>query len=229
MPRSTSRLASQYAITHSLFRHDYDIISANGKHSYHVDNSHLTPGKPDLTFHEGDAKGPIAGVCKYRHFSSDAIIGLGDPTHPHRMSWEHFTREGLLSCRYSFRVKLGGGRARTFTWRYNNQMSCSSGDLSSRSSSTSPSQSPSRSSSRSSSRSRSSSSSTNPTEKLELVHESTQEVIAELSSGTSFFRKAGQLNIYKSYGTQFDLLVLVTGLALQEKLRRTRSNSGTAQ
>ncbi|KAJ5273859.1 hypothetical protein N7478_008984 [Penicillium angulare] len=59
---STSRLACHYSITHSLFRHDYEIISANGKPNYHVNNSHLTPGKPDLTFHVGsDAKGPIAG------------------------------------------------------------------------------------------------------------------------------------------------------------------------
>lgn len=152
---------------------------------FHVDNSQLTPGKPDLTFHEGpDAKGPIAGVCKYRHFSSDAIIGLGDPGHPY-MSWEQFSRESLFSCRYSFRVKLGN-RTRTFTWRRTHSMNV---------------------------------------ETLELVQESTRDLIAEFSSGTTFSKKAGQLNIYNCYGDQFALLVLITGLALREKLRRTRTNS----
>ncbi|KAJ5893057.1 hypothetical protein N7504_009748 [Penicillium tannophilum] len=182
--RPSPRLARQYSITHSLFRHDYEILS-NGNHMFHVDNSQLTPGKPDLTFHEGpDTKGPIAGVCKYRHFSSDAIIGLGDPRHP-SMSWEHLSRDSLLSCRYSFRVRLDD-RTRTFTWRRTHSIKG---------------------------------------ETLELVHEATHDLIAEFSSGTTFSKKAGQLEIYKCYGDQFALLVLITGLALREKLRRKRTNS----
>jgi hypothetical protein len=101
------------------------------------------------------------------------------------MNWEHFSHESLLSCRYSFRVRLGD-RMRTFTWRRTGSLKV---------------------------------------ETLELVHEATRDLIAEFSSGTTFSKKAGQLDIYKCYGDQFALLVLITGLALREKLRRTRANS----
>ncbi|KAJ5532037.1 hypothetical protein N7494_008589 [Penicillium frequentans] len=181
--RPSTRLARQYSITHSLFRHDYEILS-DGNHMFHVDNSHLTPGKPDLTFHEGpDTKSPIVGVCKYRHFSSDAIVGLGDPSRP-SMSWEHLSRESIFSSRYSFRAKVND-RTCTFTWRRTHSMKGGT---------------------------------------LELVQEATHDLIAKFSSGTTFSKKAGQLEIYKCYSDQFALLVLITGLALREKLRR-RSNS----
>ncbi|KAJ5895141.1 hypothetical protein N7495_006832 [Penicillium taxi] len=107
----------QYFITHSRWGHDYDIAVGNTS-AYHVVNSQMIPGKPDLTFYSGSNKAsPIIGVCRYRHFSSDMEIGLGDPNNPHTVNWEQLNRKGVVKTRYSFRVNLGSRSPRTFTWK----------------------------------------------------------------------------------------------------------------
>ncbi|KAJ5895591.1 hypothetical protein N7495_007282 [Penicillium taxi] len=108
----------QYVITHSRWHNNYD-VSVGNYHSYHVDNSKITPGKPDLTFHAGpDTTSPIIGSCRYHHFSSDTEIGLGDPSHSHKIE---LNREGLLPKRYSFRTNLSDQKPRTFTWKGTSQ------------------------------------------------------------------------------------------------------------
>lgn len=108
---------SQYQITRSFWGGRYS-IAQGGTHLYHVDNSHLTPGKPDLTFHAGaDTSSPVVGVCKYGHFSSNTEIGLGDPAHPHSMKWERMSRQGTLNIRYSFRMAFGDRSPETFIWK----------------------------------------------------------------------------------------------------------------
>lgn len=69
---------------------------------------------------------------------------------------------------------------------------------------------------------------TGRTGNLKLVDGSTQEVVAVFSSSSSFSkRKTGSLDIYVDYGERFQLLVLSTGLAVREKLRRA-SNAASA-
>lgn len=102
MSASKSRPIAQYTITRGVFRSSYDITikGQRGSPLYHVDNSHWTPGKPDLTFHTGaNTTGPIAGVIKYRHFSSDTEIGLGDPSQPHAIEWFCLNRDSMISQR----------------------------------------------------------------------------------------------------------------------------------
>jgi hypothetical protein len=197
-PKSTP--ITQYTITRGVFRSSYDITTTgqHGQPLYHVDNSHWTPGKPDLTFHAGaNTTGPIAGVSKYRHFSSDTEIGLGDPSQPHAIEWFRLNRDSIMSGRYSIRITLGittTGRnnvnnnqqqqqPRTFTWKRTRALSRHSGGL-------------------------------------KLVDESDR-VVAVFGSGGSF-STSGQMDIYVQYGERFQLLVLVSGLALREKLARAR-------
>lgn len=187
MPDYQTKPTTQYTITRGVFRSSYDVTS-NGQPLYHVDNSHWTPGKPDLTFHTGPTtNGPIAGVSKYRHFSSDTEIGLGDPSQPHTMEWFCLNRDGLMSVRYSIRMNMassGGDRQlRTFTWKKTHALGRHGG--------------------------------------LKLVDESDR-VLAVLGSGGSF-SSTGLLDIYAQYGERFQLLVLVSGLALREKLARARN------
>jgi hypothetical protein len=160
-----------------------------------VDNSHWNPGKPDLTFHTGaNTTGPIAGVSKYRHFSSDTEIGLGDPSQPHAIEWFRLNRDSIMSGRYSIRITLGTttgsnsnqqSQPRTFTWKRTRSLSKHSGGL-------------------------------------KLVDESDR-VVAVFGSGGSFSSTTGQMDIYVPYGERFQLLVLVSGLALREKLARARN------
>jgi hypothetical protein len=57
-----------------------------------------------------------------------------------------------------------------------------------------------------------------------LVEESSQAVVAVFSAG-SLMRRNGNLDIYAPFGEQFNMMVLVSGVALVEKSRRQRSNT----
>ncbi|KAJ5484512.1 hypothetical protein N7453_011980 [Penicillium expansum] len=110
--------AAQYLITHSFWRHNYDISTTNKTHLFHIANSSLTPGKPDLTFHSSpDSSGPVVGVCKFRHFSSDCQIGIGDPGRPNKLDWEYLHKQGFTKRIYWFRMQLDNGTKQTFTWK----------------------------------------------------------------------------------------------------------------
>ncbi|CAI7640317.1 unnamed protein product [Penicillium palitans] len=110
--------AAQYHITHSSKREHYDVSTTDKTHLYHVDNSTFTIGKPDLTFHHSpDRRGPVVGVCKFRHFSSDCEIGLQNPERPNAMKWEYLHKEGFFRRRYWFRMELDDGTKHTFTWK----------------------------------------------------------------------------------------------------------------
>lgn len=180
-------VSAQYHITHSVWRHDYQV---SGSHVFHVDNSSLRPGKPDLTFHAGlDINAPVAGVCMFRHFSSDTEIGLGDPSQP-GIKWERMYRESLWKVQYAFRWNLVDRQQHCFTWKKTSSLGGShSGNL-------------------------------------KLVDESSGYVVAVLSSGGSFSKTTGQLDIYPDYGEQFSIMVLISGIALREKLRREHKAAG---
>lgn len=197
---NNNNISAQYFITHGIWRHDYEV---SGSRTFHVDNSALRPGKPDLTFHAGsDSTAPIEAVCKFRHFSSDTEIGLRDPLQSNSMSWERLSRQGLIKVQYGFRMNVGDRQPRTFTWKSTQSMG------------------------------------TGRTGNLKLVDESTQQVVAVFSSGSSLSKRAGQLDIYDIYandGDRFHLMVLTTGLAVRERLRRssntasvTTASSGSA-
>ncbi|OQD72585.1 hypothetical protein PENDEC_c020G04758 [Penicillium decumbens] len=60
---------------------------------------------------------------------------------------------------------------------------------------------------------------------LKLVEDSTGSVVAVFSSGGSFSTKTDQLDVYANYGERFSTMVLITGIALREKLRRANKSS----
>lgn len=111
-----SHASTQYLITHSMWYDNYDV---SGPQVYHVDNSVFWPGKPDLTFHAGSStSAPVAGICKFRNFSSDTEIGLRDSKQLDGMTWVRLNRQGLFfKVQYNFRMAVGDFQARTFTWK----------------------------------------------------------------------------------------------------------------
>lgn len=180
-----SHASSRFRITHSMWHHDYDV---RGSQVYHVDNSSWSPGKPDLTFHAGsNTSAPVAGICKFKHFSSDTEIGLRDSKQPDGMSWVRLNRQGFFKVQYNLRMDVGDHQPHIFTWK--------------------------------STRSRGIDTSDN----LKLVDEQTRQVVAVFSSGSAFSSKPSQLDIHVNYGDRFQLLVLVTGLAVHENSRRARA------
>lgn len=187
---STSTYPAQYSITHSLWRHDYEVT---GSQAFHVDNSAFRPGKPDLTFHAGsDTTAPIAAVCKFRNFSSNTDIGLANPKYDSEMNWVCLSRRGLVKMQYGFSMDVGDHRSHNFTWKSTHSMG------------------------------------TGRTGNLKLVDDSTQQVVAVFSRSSSFSKRGtGSLDIHVDYGERFQLMVLATGLAVREKLRRA-SNAASA-
>lgn len=187
-----SNLSAQYSITHSTWRHDYQV---DGTHVLHVDNStmRLGTGKPDMTFHSGsDNNGQIAGVVRFRHLSSDTEIGFGDPNQSSKIDndWECMSRQGVWKSTYHFQTEVGDDKPHSFTWKPTKSMgSGRAGDL-------------------------------------KLVDDGTQEVVAVFLASGSIIKKTGQLDIYANYGERFQLMVLMSGLAIREKQRRS-SNSAS--
>ncbi|KAJ5528570.1 hypothetical protein N7527_001963 [Penicillium freii] len=187
--------AAQYHITHNFKREKYDVSTTNKTHLYHIDSSTFTIGKPDLTFHHGpDSNGPVVGVCKFRHFSSDCEIGLRQPERPNEMNWVYLHKEGFLFMKrvYWFRMELDDGTKQTFTWKQTRSLGSGS-------------------------------------ENHKLVEETSQTVVAVLSSGGIFSKKPGYgyLDISSNLGPRFYLTALISGIAVVERIRRaTRSGAG---
>lgn len=113
-----SNLSAQYFITHSTFRHNYQV---NGPQLFFVDSTSRI-GQPDLTFHTGSENGPIAGACQFHRLSSDTEIGLTDPRHPGSMAWQRMSRQGVWSDTYHFHMGFVDQRPRSFTWKSTRSM-----------------------------------------------------------------------------------------------------------
>ncbi|KAJ5807581.1 hypothetical protein N7447_011037 [Penicillium robsamsonii] len=178
--------AAQYLITNTFWHHHYNVSTKDETHLFHVDNSSLTIGKPDLTFHRSpDSNGPIAGVCKFRHFSSDCEIGLGDPERPSEMDWEYLHKQGFIKRIYWFRMQLEDGTKQNFTWKRTHSLGTGR-------------------------------------EKYKLVEETSQTVVAVFSSGRTFSKTPGYLDIYLPLGPRFNLIALISGIAVAERARRAR-------
>lgn len=112
--KTTMSPSTKYTIKYTTLSHDYR-VSSNGVHCFHVDNSSMTIGKPDLTFHSSDDNmGPVVGTCKFRKTSSSSNICLGSPSSP--IAECQLQREGSWHIQYWFSIKIDGNR-RAFSWK----------------------------------------------------------------------------------------------------------------
>lgn len=197
---SSSRL---YHIYHSAIRYDYRVMDANKNQLYYVYNSHLTPKKPDITFHAGENnKAPVAGVCKFMKFSQQYKVGLGDPDRAGDMIWEDLEGQNLAHSKYRWSMSVplpsGGTERRWFLWTRTHSQAVEG-------------ESPSAFSMRN----------------FKLVDELTGQIAAIFTSNAfKSFRKNGKLQVASGYGPDFDLMVLITILAIYEKTRRRRAAKG---
>lgn len=124
---NTMALPARYNITTTFWKHHYEI---SGTHNIYVENSQMTPGKPDLTFHATNKEGPTIALSKYKHFSSDIEVGLSSGpnsnTNSNSMRWDTLHRDGWRSSKYKFTAEVGG-RLEKYTWRSTNKMSLTRG------------------------------------------------------------------------------------------------------
>lgn len=197
-PGSNARL---YNIYHTVLHHHYDVTLADKTPLYHVENSLIRPKKPDLTVHAGvDASAPIAAVCKFLHFSRHFKVGLGDPQSISDVQWEDLVCLNYQLTKFRWQLTQRSPYdevfKRSFVWKRTHHVGV--GDTK-----------PSILSSRN----------------YKLVDEQTDRIVAVFTSNTlKSFTKCGKLEIHVDHGRDFDLMVILTVLALYEKQRR-RSNS----
>ncbi|KAL4945926.1 hypothetical protein BDV06DRAFT_183630 [Aspergillus oleicola] len=198
---STPRL---YHIYHTAIRYDYRISDADKNHLYFVHNSHIKPLKADITLHVGtDNSAPIIGVCKFLHLSRHCKIGLGDPKRPGAMVWEDLRCENLTMTKYRWQMSVplltGGYERRWFVWKRTQTLGAD-GD------------SPALLSLRN----------------FKLVDEMTGRVVAVFTSnGLKSVRKNGKLQVTSAKcGPHFDIMALITLLAMYERIRRRTGGKG---
>ncbi|KAL6235719.1 hypothetical protein BDW75DRAFT_208837 [Aspergillus navahoensis] len=192
-----------YHIYHTPIRYDYRISDAEKNHLYYVYNSHLTPLKADITVHAGEnSNAPVVGVCKFLHLSRHCKVGLGDPQHAGGMAWEdlHCQNLAMTKYRWPMSVPLADGRLgrRWFLWKRTQSVGADGA-------------SPSLFSLRN----------------YKLIDELTGQVAAVFTSNSfKSVRKNGKLQVVAGYGPDFDRMVLITLLAIYEKIRRCWGKGG---
>lgn len=159
--------------------------------------------KPDLSVHAGSsAEAPVLAVCKFLNFSRHFKVGLGNPDTPNSVNWEDLVSLSHLHARYRFQMSLHseyGVERRAFIWKSTHSVGV--GD-------------------------------TKPSmfswRNYKLVDEATDRLVAVFTNSLWGYTKSGKLEIYANYGQEFELMVIVTALALFERQRRRdhRSSGG---
>ena len=192
-----------YHIYHSYFRYDYNVTSADKAPLYHADNSSWTPKKPDLTLHAGtDNYAPIVAVCKFIHFSRHCKIGLGNPEDLNNILWEDLLSQGYTHGKYRWQMPVRGGASerRSYVWKRTTSVGVNN-----------------------------SSPSKISADNYKLVDEKTEQVVAVYSSSShKSVSKSGKLEVLVDHGQDFDVVVLITALAVIEKHRRRNQSSAAA-
>ncbi|KAJ5165810.1 hypothetical protein N7492_006106 [Penicillium capsulatum] len=116
--------STQYAIKRSFWGGHLDIMAADtGQRIFHVNMISFAVRKPSMIVHSGSSTlGPVVAACKFKSFSADIDVGLGDLAQPSSMKWERLTHAGTFSPRWTFRVAVGGRHPQSFTWKKTHSM-----------------------------------------------------------------------------------------------------------
>jgi hypothetical protein len=176
-------------------------LTIDGTAAYFFESPQLQPGKPDLTLYAGaeGAGGAVLGVATFITLSSLTKLGLGDPAQPAQMVWEDMTKERINYSIYRWETTVqdnggggGGTRRRAFLWKRTH--SVSAGKIR-----------PSKLDSQC----------------FKLVDEVSGELFASFGHHEwKSMTKTGQFEIRKSYGPEFDVMAILSLLAVFEKSRR---------
>ncbi|RAL04330.1 uncharacterized protein BO80DRAFT_347568 [Aspergillus ibericus CBS 121593] len=193
-----------YQISNTAFRHHYNVTTATGEQLYRVENSSLTPNKPDLTFHAGsDNNGPTVAVCKFLHFSRHLKVGLGDPRDVNSITYEDLLAQDHRHAKYRWQMTMqaaNGYERQSFLWTRTHNVGVQEDSKTNKFSN----------------------------RNFKLVEEQTGRVVAVFTNSVWAFKDTGRLQVYVDYGRDFDLMALTTVLALYEKARRRRDASAAS-
>ncbi|PYH90374.1 C6 zinc finger domain protein [Aspergillus ellipticus CBS 707.79] len=187
-----------YNISNTAFHHHYNVSTAdNNTQLYRVENNSLWSRKPDLSVHAGaDKTGPTVAVCKFLHFSRSTRIGLGDPEDVHRINYEDLVAQDTWHAKYRWHMPEQSSfsqQGRSFMWTRTHSIGVENTKVHKLSN-----------------------------RNFKLIDELSGKIVAVFTSTALKFKQTGKLQIYVDYGREFDVMVLITVLALYEKARRRR-------
>ncbi|KAL7784564.1 hypothetical protein V8C37DRAFT_355774 [Trichoderma ceciliae] len=101
-----------FQIVRPAFKLSYQIIPEGEEPRYKVKNLTYPRSAPDLALHDGpDLTAPILVMCHMPKFSRHFKIGFGDPAGPEPVIWEDFIRPKKSSCERRISVSLSGDNA----------------------------------------------------------------------------------------------------------------------
>ncbi|PYH30701.1 Zn(II)2Cys6 transcription factor domain-containing protein [Aspergillus neoniger CBS 115656] len=193
-----------YQIHNTLFRNHYNVSTAQGKQLYRVENSSCRPKKPDLTFHAGsDENGPTVAVCKFLHFSRHLKVGLGDPNDINGITYEDLLAQDHRHAKYRWQMTMQTARGperHSFLCTRTHSVGIEEDHKTNSLSN----------------------------RNFKLVDEQTGKVVGVFTNAVWKNRETGRLHMYVDYGQEFDLMALVTVLALYEKARRRRDSAAAS-
>jgi hypothetical protein len=164
---------------------------------YFIENSSWTPHKPDVSLHAGSEKtDPVLGVARFEA-SGDMKVGIGDinANDGLAMIWEDVTKKSRIKhSQYEWSMNLPGRHERrTFVWKRTHHFGLEDEPNSAKSAWTN----------------------------LKLFDAQTGKVVANFArNGTSWGGKVGKFVIRADYGEEWELMMLLTALAIVEKVRR---------
>lgn len=200
----------EYALIHASNHLDLKIFSPTvtdpstftektSKPLYFVDNSVFTHGTPDVALIDGvDKTGPIIASAKFSMFSKKTAIGLGSPNTPQDVVWEELKRVSKGTSKYAWTMTIPDTNPKTrktFVWTrtHDEQYVSKDPDVGTRLGH----------------------------RHLKLIDEATSEVVAlYLDNGFKSWKKKGKFQIWQSWGSEWELMLLLTGLSVIEKARR---------
>ncbi|KAL7922780.1 hypothetical protein ACQKWADRAFT_320463 [Trichoderma austrokoningii] len=189
-----------FQIVRPAFKLSYQILAPDGEEPlYAVKNQPLPGNRPDLALHSGpDPASPILVSCYMPKFSRHCKIGFGDPTSGEPMVWEDLFKPKKSSCERTISVSLSSGDIVSETGQGEREQFTWKR--------------------------------TNhvcvPGKKLHKATKRNRKFVDERGEVVAIFTHAikvgveGWLQIKVDRGRDFDVLVMITALAICEKIRR---------
>lgn len=184
----------QFTIDKPSHGTEYNIKSPSNDPLFHVNIASTVPDSPDLVLHAGPGiNTPVVAIAYLGIGRSIAHkIGLGNPNIPGEMFWEDMARESLGMAKHSWLMakKPGSSDKQKVAWKKTHSVSVDGIKMAKMNN-----------------------------RNWKLVDEETEEVLAVFTRVRST-SECGILQINVDYGKDFDLMVMMTILALFEKTRR---------
>ncbi|KAI9163827.1 hypothetical protein HJFPF1_05454 [Paramyrothecium foliicola] len=197
-------------INKTALSHHYDVLLPDGNIAYFADISMSPPEVPALTLFAGSTRNtPNVAACHMPAGTGDMRIDLIDPDTRQVLQQEDLTKESMYASKYRFMTTAPSlhrcapesplRELRSFVWKRTHKVGVNGMKLR-----------------RASSRN------------WKLIDEVTQELLAVFTNEWSLIR-CGILQINVDWGTEFDVMVLITCLSMYEKSRRRRQKGSKSK